>query len=464
MIVIEDNLNKIIELAQQFGANYSDVRYEKNSSLMISTEDGSIHTISSNINEGFNIRILINGTWGFAASTDIKDYKHTVEKAIKLVKSKPAGTIKLAEIRPVKEKYAHPHKKDPSRVPLEEKVSLLLDANKEMLKPQIKKSNVAYSENHNKKLFASSEGSAIEESKFIMYAQAFASSGREYYTDEVGSTTGYELIEDTNLVDFAKNIADMAIKISKAPNAPTGKTEVILDQDFAALVAHEIIGHPSEADRVLGKEAHWAGKTWWEHLRGTQIAADIVNVVDDSTTKGHFGSFKYDDEGVKGKRKFLIKDGILTEHINNRETAATLNMEPNGGMRAASWEYFPLIRMTNTFFLPSSWKFEEMLSEIKDGIYLCGDKMPSIDWRRFNFQIAARYGYIIKNGELTELVRNPSLAGVTPEFLKSINAIGNDLKIKSIPNCGKGDPMQTMYVGNGAPHIRATAHVIGASD
>ncbi|MBI4162844.1 MAG: TldD/PmbA family protein, partial [Candidatus Aenigmarchaeota archaeon] len=347
---------------------------------------------------------------------------------------------------------------------LEEKISLLLDANKEMLKPEIKKSNVAYSENHNKKMFASSEGSAIEESKFIIYAQVFASSGKEYYTDEVGSTTGYELIEDTNLIDFAKNISDMSIKLSKAPNAPTGKTEVILEQDFGALVAHEILGHPSEADRVLGKEAHWAGKTWWEHLRGAQIAADIVNVVDDSTTEGHFGSFKYDDEGVKGKRKFLIKDGILTEHINNRETAAFLGMEPNGGMRAASWEYFPLIRMTNTFFLNGDHKFEEMLSEIKDGVYLCGDKMPSIDWRRFNFQIAARYGYIIKNGELTDLVRNPSLAGVTPEFLKSINAIGNDLKIKSIPNCGKGDPMQTMYVGNGAPHIRATAHVIGASD
>ncbi len=464
MIIIEDKIAKIIELSLHLGANYSDLRYEKNSSLAISTEDGSIHNISSNINEGFNIRVLINGTWGFAASPDINDYKQTVEKAIKLAKTKPPGTIKLAPSKTVKEKYIHPHKKDPSRVPLEEKISLLLDANKIMLKPEIKKSNVAYSENHNKKLFASSEGSHIEESKFIMYAQAFAFSGKEYYTDEFGSTTGYEMVEDTNLVEFANNVSDMSIKLSSAKNAPTGKTEVILDQDFGALVAHEIIGHPSEADRVLGKEAHWSGKTWWEHLRGTQVAADIVTVVDDSTTEGHFGSFKYDDEGVKGKRKFLIKDGVLTEHINNRETAHVLGMEPNGGMRAASWEYFPLIRMTNTFFLSGKWNFEEMLSEIKDGIYLCGDKMPSIDWRRFNFQIAARYGFMIKNGELTEMIRNPSLAGVTPEFLKSINAIANDLKIKSIPNCGKGDPMQTMYVGNGAPHIRATAHVIGASD
>ncbi|MBI4162569.1 MAG: hypothetical protein HY513_02705, partial [Candidatus Aenigmarchaeota archaeon] len=102
---MEDVINKIIELSQHLGAKYSDVRYEKNSSLVISTEDGGIHTIGSNINEGFNIRVLINGTWGFAAAPDISDYKKTVEKAVKLAKSKPAGTIKLAEIKSIKDKY-----------------------------------------------------------------------------------------------------------------------------------------------------------------------------------------------------------------------------------------------------------------------------------------------------------------------------------------------------------------------
>ncbi|MFH0897880.1 MAG: TldD/PmbA family protein [Candidatus Bathyarchaeota archaeon] len=220
-------------------------------------------------------------------------------------------------------------------------------------------------------------------------------------------------------------------------------------------------GTPSEADRVIGREAAWAGRAWWKDKVGKEIFSKNITIVSDATLAGYLGSFKYDDEGVPAKRIVHIEKGVLKNFLHNRETAKIFNTKPNGASRASSYLFAPLIRMTNTYIEKGDWKFEEMLEGVKEGVYLKGEKIPSIDSRRYNFQISAKEAYMICDGQLAEPLRSPTLMGVAPEFLSSIDAVGRDLRIYPIPNCGKGDPIQTMMVGNGGPHIRGYGMVSG---
>jgi TldD protein len=233
-----------------------------------------------------------------------------------------------------------------------------------------------------------------------------------------------------------------------------------MDPDYLSLVVHEIIGHPSEADRVLGREAAWAGVAWWRGMLGQRIGSEILNASDNSTVEGTLGYYRYDDEGVEAEEKVIFKNGVLTSHMQSRDTATEFGAKPNGGMRALSYRFFPLVRMSNTFIKPGNHSFQEIVEGIDRGIYIVGSKVPAIDNRRYNWQISGQWAYMIEKGEVTHLLRDPTLMGVSPEFFKSISAVGKDLKIRPRPGCAKGDPVQSIFVGNGGPHIRAIAQVL----
>ncbi len=177
--------------------------------------------------------------------------------------------------------------------------------------------------------------------------------------------------------------------------------------------------------------------------------------------EGALGYFRYDDEGTPAQRKELIREGILAGHMHSRETAAEFGVKPNGSMRAQSFQYLPLIRMSNTFIEAGDSKKEELF-EVADGVYLVGQKVPSIDSRRYNFQLSAKEGFLVRHGDLTGPFRAASVCGVAPDFFASIDAVADDFEMRPVPNCGKGDPMQTIQVGNGGPHLRGTALVSGA--
>ncbi|MFP3952259.1 MAG: TldD/PmbA family protein [Candidatus Bathyarchaeia archaeon] len=225
------------------------------------------------------------------------------------------------------------------------------------------------------------------------------------------------------------------------------------------MLSHEILGHPSEADRVLGREAASAGGAWWAGKLGERIGSEELNVYDDPTIEGKMGYFPYDDEGVKARRKVLVEDGILVDHMHSRETASIFNKEPNAGMRAMTFEYIPLVRMSNTFIGEGDWDPEEIIQDTKKGIYVSARKDNSIDDKRYNWTISAQDGWLIENGERTTYLKDVTVNGVAPKLFSSIDAIGNDLEIKPLIGCGKG--MQMLYVGNGGPHMRGVANIIG---
>ncbi|MBS3052723.1 MAG: TldD/PmbA family protein [Candidatus Aenigmarchaeota archaeon] len=467
---MKEVLLRALDHGKKFGARYVDIRYEDGISTGVSSTDGKIHESGVSVEKGIGVRALVSGGWGFCAmpiSGENINILKAVENAVKLAKANDKTKIRLAEVKIIEDTVNYQFKKDPMEIPLEEKAELCREVTKRISETDksVKKSSMGIVTAKAQKIFCSSEGTFIEQKKVFTYfslgAVARSLNATEYYSWEEGYTKGYEVVDDYDPLSHAEEIAKKAVSLANAKPCPTIKTPVLLDPNFVALITHEVLGHPSEADRVLGKEAAWAGRAWWKDEQNKKIFSDKLTVVSDPTMFGNFGSYKYDDEGVPTRKIVHVQNGVLKEFLHSRETAETFDTEPNGGMRATAYVFAPLIRMPITYIEKGDATFEEMLADMKDGVYVKGHKIPSVDSRRYNFQISAKEAYMIKNGELTEHLRGPTLTGVTPEFFSSIDAVGKDVQIFGVPNCGKGDPMQTLQVGNGGPHIRGVGMVTG---
>lgn len=467
-------MEKAIARGLELGSTFVDVRFERFTVDSVGAEDGKPKESGSSTRLGIGVRALAGGSWGFSAvqlpePIELGKILTVAEEAAKLAKASRTHSkaIELAEVKSVKDKVQAEFSIDPRNVSVEERMDVCVEASRRMLQfdSAIKKSYAGISTSSVEKLFSSSEGTELEQSDVVVHGGLFATAvsggNSEFYMQREAGTRGFELINDYNIVSHAEEVAKKALTLVKAKGAPTKKLPVILDPEFVALLIHEIVGHPSEADRVIGKEAAWAGRAWWADKVGQKLFSDQLTVVSDATQPGHLGSFKYDDEGVPTKRITHIQKGVLQNFLHSRETAKIFNTEPNGGMRATSYLFVPLIRMTNTYAEKGEWTFDDMLEGIKEGVYLRGEKVPSIDSRRYNFQISAKEASLIENGEITQPLRSATLTGTSPDFLSSIDAVARDAKIFPIPNCGKGDPMQTMRVGNGGPHIRGFGMVTG---
>ena len=467
------DLQRFVEQGLQLGAHYLDLRLESLSAESVGAEDGKPKEATYSFEQGVGVRALAGGAWGFAASRVEKNNEgetitRVVREAVRLALAlRDSLEVRLAPTKTVRDTITYPLKIDPSNISLEEKMGLCVESSSRALRVDsaVKKSAAGLGFSTGDKAFVSSEGAEIRQVETVtfggVFAQALKGGVSEYYSDTVGGLGGYELLKDYNIIEQGQVVGRKAVTLAGAKPAPTGKSTVVLDPEFCSLLCHEIIGHPSEADRVLGKEAAWAGRAWWKDKVGQKVFSEDLTIVSDATLEGYLGSFKYDDEGVPSKRIVNIEKGILRDFLHSRETAAQFETEPNGAMRASSYLFAPLIRMTNTYIEEGDWSAEEILHEVKEGVYLKGDKTPSIDSRRYNFQISAKEAFIIREGEVCEPLRSPTLTGVSPEFLSSVDAVGKDLKIFPIPNCGKGEPMQTMRVGNGGPHIRGYGMVTG---
>jgi len=453
--------------ARKMGAKYADARLEKSVWESITVKDGKVERVKSGEIQGLGLRVLLK-TWGFASTTELnkKALKRTAAAAVGMARSAgKVGKIRLSKIPVKQDKVRTKIALDPLSIPIEEKVNLCLESDRcARVDRFIRRTSVYLACEMVQKNFMSSEGADITFENTLTYCEVFALAKRggvvEYMDDIAGGSAGFEIVKNFDPPTRAKKVGKRASQLAAAKTLPEKRTTVVLDQDLVALLCHEIIGHPSEADRVLGREAAWAGKAWWAGMRGKRIGSQLLNATDDPRIKGALGYYEYDDEGTPARRKELIREGILVEHMHSRETAAEFGVPPNGNMRAQSFEYLPLIRMSNTFIEPGDFTREELF-EIREGVYLKGQKIPSIDSRRYNFQISAKEAFLIRKGELTGPFRGASIVGVAPEFFTSIDAVANDFEMRPVPNCGKGDPMQTIAVGNGGPHLRGVALVAG---
>jgi TldD protein len=482
--VFEDTLQYVLDLGKN--NEYLDIRLETFQNVVIRSINNEISKAFTYQKKGVGIRILSDGAWGFACTPKIDD-KDQLEKTV-LIARKMAQTestrtkkpIRLAEIPVSETKVEVKCKQDFREISLEEKIQMVLEWTQEIaISDALIRSIADYASISAYKYFWNSEGTKIQFIRPIVNVNlggvAKGTSGvRTYYQpwggtfNNVGGTGGHEILgNDGDLTEICHIVGEKAINLANAKPAPTLRNvPIVFDPSYMALLVHEIIGHPSEADRVLGWEAAWAGSTWWKGMSAdegnpTQIGSKYVTVYNDPTVLGNFAYMLYDDEGTPCKKTTLVKEGVLTERMHSRETAYEMGVEPNGAMRANTYEYHPIIRQINVFWGTGDWKAEEIIEDTKDGVYLLGANIPSIDDQRYNWAISSLEGYLIKNGELTDHLHSCAATATTPIFLESIDALASDDQQLFWSGCGKGDPMQGGTVGNGGPTMRGIATLVG---
>lgn len=472
----EDLTSSAIDHALSLGATYADARFEIRSDKGLLVENGSIEHFASQHDSGIGIRVIVDSAWGFysfASPKDVAEVKIAAEQAFKLAKSSSASVkrkVVLADTKIYKDKVDLDFKKDP-REAMNELVQIAKDCDKIIRSAgkRIHMSSVSIGYGYVEKTFMSSEGSRIVQQYIDTITSMSATAHESGLTQNVSTTEGgrggIEMItQHVDVMKKAEEIAEKAVQLIDAKPAKEQKAKVVMNPDFVALLTHEILGHPSEADRVLGYEMAWAGGAWWAGKIGERVGSEELNVSDDPAIEHSLGYYRYDDEGIRSSEKVLIKNGVLVDHMHSRETASKFNVAPNAGMRATGYEFMPLIRMACTYINAGNWNHEEMIKEVDDGFLICNMKVPSIDMLRYNWSISCQYAYAIKNGEVKDLLRDIIVMGIAPEFFSSIDACSKDLEIKPILNCGKGDPMQTMRMGNGGPYVRGIATVKSVQD
>jgi TldD protein len=383
---------------------------------------------------------------------------------------------------PVRDDVEAIYRRDPRSLSTDELKKLSLDASREVrnLGDSIAYQVVAAMTELRREIFLDTDGTVVTQSYAYSqgdcYVVAQSGEGHQESYDTIGQQRGLEclsegwrgeLMPNPDLAKFCVDLANEARELAAATvlKPPEGEVVVVTDPHFNALVAHEIIGHPCEADRALKMEAAYAGRSWFlrslvDNQIGKTVGSPLLSACSDPSLDG-YGQYRYDHEGTRGRRVMHIDRGVFSGFLNSRATAALLGAPPNGSARASEGWHLPLIRMSNTFLMPGETPPEEIIAEVEHGYYVCGHQIPSIAESRENFRISARRVYEIDRGKVGKLFRSGSVIADSKNFFMNVDAAGNDLRLIAIPNCGKGQPMQVKRMSNGGPTLRSRARLGG---
>ncbi|MEA2477760.1 MAG: TldD protein [Actinomycetota bacterium] len=471
---VNDILEAALDAAVAAGADYADVRGVDTRTENLSVRGSQIEALDRSDSEGFGVRVLAKGAWGSAASSTLDRQEATRIARLAVEVADASSAARKAPIELVPEpvhvdSWSSEFRRDPFEVSLEDKVEVLTSATTEMEKVDgVRVARGSMDLLRQKTWFLSSEGSRIDQqvihtaggieatavSDGEIQVRSYPGSFRGHF-----AAAGYEVIEDMELAANALQTAEEAVALLNAPECPSTTTTVVLDGHQVMLQVHESVGHPTELDRVLGMEAAFAGTSFVgiPDLDGLRYGSEHMNVTADATIPGALGTYGYDDEGVEAQRVDLVTEGILTGFQSSRETAAAMGADrSNGTMRAEGWENFPLIRMTNISLLPGEGSLDDLLADVDDGIFMATNKSWSIDDKRKNFQFGCEIAWEIKKGRLGRMLKNPRYTGITPVMWGSLDAVAGkeEWRVWGTPNCGKGQPGQTMRVGHGTSPAR----------
>jgi TldD protein len=474
-----------LDTARLRGATYADVRMMHMRQRDLTTKNGQVGTLAQSESIGMGVRTLANGAWGFASTDRLTrdGVSACAAQAVSIAKAsalaKRGDTLMVEEDAYI-DSWQSPFRKDPFELPLENQLALLLAADAEMRR--IKGVTLTETGMQFRKIdswFASSIGSRIHQRKLITGCGIAATSfqgdeiQKRSYPNSFGgqhSLEGFELVESLELLKHAPRVAEESVALHSAAQCPEKTGTLILGGSQLGLQIHESVGHPIELDRVLGQEANFAGTSFLtlDQLNKLRYGSDIVNVVADARLEHGpgLGSFAYDDEGVPAQCTDIIKDGQFRGYLSNRETAHLIGLKRSSGtMRTESWNRLPIIRMTNISLKPGTWDFDNLIADSDDAILMETNRSWSIDDRRYQFQFSTEVGWEIKGGKKTRMLKNPSYSGITTEFWNSCDAIcsRDHWVLWGTPNCGKGQPMQTMGTGHGASPSRFRNVKIGSA-
>ncbi len=439
--------------------DFYDTRIIKTVGTAIILDNGEIREISNNFSSGAAVRVLSGGSWGFVSQDNpenLEDALHSAQRLAEAARNKsPRSPINLAPVEKPGLQNLPEVRENPRNISIEDKVRLLAEIEKNARMEGIKSTNAVYSESLINVRYSSSEGMDCEYTLnrigFSISAIAQSEGIYQIGRESKFGIMGYEFFKKHDAFALAHKAANTAVELLSAKTPKAGTYNVILDQELAGVFIHEAVGHAVEADHVIEGNSILAGRI------GEKIASPLITVYDDPSLH-EYGYYPFDDEGAESQKTTLIKNGVLKSFLHSRETAGLLGGESRNS-RAQGYAR-PVIRMSNTFIAPDGMKFDEMLGELKDGIYLKGSRGGQVNPGEGVFQFNAERGFMVENGEITTPLRDVSLSGHTLEILNNVAAVGNDLEMNS-GRCGKAG--QLVSVSDGAPHVMVRRAVVGGA-
>ena len=478
--------NLAVDLIRKTGCEYGDVRFCSYRRQNLYARDRSLSQLSDNVSSGFGVRVLLDGAWGFAASHSktpaevarIVALAVEIAKGSRLTQKEP---VRLVPVEKYVDTYITPIAIDPFSVPVADRAELLLNINERLLAhgaQGVKKASSFLQSSREDKVFASTEGSLIEQTIYRSYpgfgCTAIAggdAQSRSY--ERPPMNIGYEHINPADLLSQVERVAAEAIEKVSAPTVPAGICKsLILQPTNLYLTIHESVGHPTELDRVYGYESNFAGTSFatTDKLNKLQYAAPWVNFKCDRTQPGGRGTMGYDDEGVKSQDWYVVKDGILVDYLTDRETAYRLGRDSsNGSAYADSWSSVPMVRIPNLGLEPGpdggshTATLAQMIADTEDGILIDGIGSYSIDQQRRNFQFGGDAFWKVEKGKVVGMLKDVTYQAMTTDFWNQIDAIGpaSELVQCGTNICGKGEPMQVAQMSHACVPVRVRDIQIG---
>jgi TldD protein len=469
---MKDLADLALDTAKSKGASYADIRICRYRNQYIMGRDKRIETTADTENMGFGVRAIANGAWGFASSYRVEkeEIQRIAALAVEVAKASSRllkQPVELVAEPAYQDHWQSPIQKNPFKIPMEKKIDLILKVNEEMLKVDgIKVATAFLNFNEIWKYFASTDGSFIEQDLFFSYpnftAVAVGAGDSQTRSIQVApEQKGYELIEAVDWIEKAQKTAEEAVQKLKAKEGVARKSDLVLLPSHLCLTIHESIGHATELDRALGWEADMAGTSFvtLDKLGALKYGSPSMNIIGDKLLPNALGTVGYDDDGVKARRFYIIKEGIFVGYQTTRELARFVSeKESKGCAYADSWSSFPLQRMPNIWLKPGEKKLslDELIADTKDGLLFDGMGSFSIDHQRYNFQFGGDAIWEIKNGKVGDMVKNVAYQSKTTDFWGALDAVCSQEYWENwgVFGCGKGEPMQSARMGHGSAPAR----------
>ncbi len=449
--------DRLREIISKVSADYIDIRYEKMHETKIILNKREIFQLGSNSGDGFVVRVLKNGGFSFISFTRIEEAERALKIALEnaeLISQNSKKRVKLAGVEVIKDTFIPSLKEDPRKISIDEKLELLKHYNEIPLQFENIITNMQYTEVIREKYFINSEGTEIREDLVTTGIRGMLISREENIVQNVrigiGGSDGFYRLR--NREEEVEKKTKIVLDLLKAEPVRGGLYNVVLNPDMAGVFTHEAFGHFSEADLIEDNPS------MRERMKiGAKLGNDILTIIDDPTIPNQLGFYKYDDEGIRVRRTYLLKDGVLVGRLHSRRTSAEFGEPVSGHCVAEDYRYAPIVRMGNIFIEPKDKTLGELFELLGDGLYILDAKGGQTSGENFTF--GAQYGFEVKGGKIGKMIRDINISGNLYQTLKDIVAIGNDFELSKTGGCGKGQ--LNIRSCHGGPHILVKNVVIG---
>ncbi|MEM2739216.1 MAG: TldD/PmbA family protein [Candidatus Bathyarchaeia archaeon] len=456
-----DTAYKALDEASRAGVAYADARCQEYVYEHILVENGSLKEYSRTVRRGLGLRVLLDGSIGFASTNDLSasSIDETVRYAISAARSMK-GSVELSAKNPIKARARSSFSENPLDPTPEDKIGILLSANRESMIDGVKSTSTRLGIQYDRRLTVSTDGCEVEVECFLVglghMSVAYEAGKLERVYDSRSRVSGWEFISNTDWCDYTRGISRLAVEAVRSPTPKAGVYRAVVDPELIGLVIHEAFGHAVEGDLVASGSSILAGRL------GGVVASPYVTIIDDGLIEGGY-YVPYDDEGVEKKPVIVVDNGVLKAFLTHLASASKLRLDPTGNGRAQDFHSQPIARQTNLYMKPGDYRFEELLEDVGEGIYLrgMGAGGGQVDPGTGSFTFSVGPSYMVRRGELAELVRGTVVSGLILETLKGVEAVGCDLSMETSVFGGCGKEGQIVRVGDGGPHVEIKQISVG---